>query len=109
MEWWAADLIKITLLDKIFLFLSDYALRTGFFNRFLVQTGLLRDGKSLSVCKGEYKIEGPANPHVIQCDISRTAKYIHLSVRGSKVALQEVKVTGTPVQGMGTCLFIARQ
>ena len=41
-------------------------------------------------------MEQPIWPHILQCNSTRTAKYIRLSVRGYKpLYLKEVKVTGT--------------
>ena len=55
----------------------------------------------MSDCTQQYAVEGPIHPHIVQCDIPKTAREIEVKLhptdtRGSmNLYLWEVKVTGT--------------
>ena len=94
-EWWSAKLDQTSNISKILVYVNDYGFSQGRFNQFSVDTGMSREDTEWRVCKGEYRMEKPYKPHVIECDSTTIAEFIRLSVRGSSVWLNEVKVTGT--------------
>ena len=96
-EWWSAKLDQTSVINKILVYASKYGFRNGKYNKFSVDTGMSRKGMDTEwrVCKGEYKMEEPHQPHVVECDSTTIAEFIRLSVRGSNLYLNEVKVTGT--------------
>ena len=98
--WWSAELTRTVIINEIHITTTKYAFESGKFNRFSVETGMTREDDGWTVCKGEYKMEGSYQPHVVECDTPTTAKYIRLSVRGgTNLYLTEVEVIGTPSLG----------
>ena len=96
-EWWSAQLSQRALIHKIYIYPHKNSLDRGYYNRFSVETN---DNGGWTVCKREHKMEYPYNPHILECETLRIAKYIRLSVRGGgALQLLEVKVFGTPYQG----------
>ena len=94
--WWTAELSKITRIESIVLYLSEYNLNRGNYNNFKIETSMTED--SWVVCKGPYDVKTPIHPHIITCDKPTVAKYIRLSrepKNPSFLVLHEVKVNET--------------
>ena len=100
-EWWSIGFPQPVILYQIYVYTNLYAFSKGSFNRFKVEAGLTRDDDRWTVCKGEYEMEEPFQPHIVECDTSKIARYIRLSIGGDRPSLylQEVKVIGTPYIG----------
>ena len=85
------------MIERILVYANTWAASVGYYKRFKVETRL-NTGESWRVCKDEYSMKEPYNPHEVQCDEKTIAKYVRLSVRGWKnLYLQEVQVIGTPL------------
>ena len=84
-------------IDKILVLPNKWAVDTDSYGHFKVETRTF-NSEPWSVCKGEYSMQGPYNPHEVVCDISTIARYIRLSeASGHGLYLTDVKVLGRPI------------
>ena len=103
LPWWKAELSKITRIENIILYLSDYNYNQGHYTGFKVETSITED--AWVVCKGPYDVQKPIRPHIITCNKPTIAKYVRLSREIDVVgylALREVNVNGV---SLGKSLF----
>ena len=93
-SWWSARMTAVATIDKLLVYAGEWAFTQGYFNRFQVETRM-RDDEEWTVCKGEHSMSRPIDPYVVVCDKPTTAKYVRVSVAGSKnLYLGEVQVFG---------------
>ena len=94
--WWSAEMTKVARIEQILAYVPSWEYKQGYYRHFKVETRLSKQD-AWKVCKGEYSMNEPYDPHEIQCDQDTVAKYIRLSVRGNvHLVLNEVRVIGTP-------------
>ena len=93
-QWWEGELTKRSMISRILVYTTKYALDKGKFQRFKVETRMSRWTK-WNVCKGEHSMQA-YDPHVVICDQPTNAKYLRLSIAGgSNLYLTEVQVEET--------------
>ena len=86
---------KVARIEKILVYISLYPARNIPSSMVKVETRLSKQD-AWKVCKGEYSINEPYDPHEIRCDEDTVAKYIRIYVRGNVyLVLREVRVIGT--------------
>ena len=82
---------EITDVEKILLYLQQYALRKGYYSKLKVETSV--DNSQWVVCKGEFAAE--ISPYEVKCDQETFAKFVRISTgRYNGLRLREVKVIG---------------
>ena len=95
--WWSAEMTKVAKIEKILVYPNEQHFNAGNFRNFTVETRLNKQD-AWKVCKGEYSMKEPYNPHGVECDQDTVAKYIRLSCKVSLI-LREVSVLGKPMEG----------
>ena len=91
-SWWSAKMTKEATIDRILVYAHIWAHGQGYYNKFKVETRMTDTGP-WTVCKGEYSMGDPIDPHYVICDQQTTAQYIKVSIGGNKhLYLREVQV-----------------
>ena len=98
-SWWSARMTAVATINKILVYAQEWPFTEGFYNRFKVETRM-REDEPWTVCKGEYSMSRPIDPHEVLCDQPTTAGYVRVSVAGNKfLYLREVQVFGKSLVG----------
>ena len=92
--WWSVEFTEHSVIDRVFLHIGTHAHSGKEFRRFKVETRMKEDEK-WSICKKEYSVEPPLDPHVVYCERPMEAKYMNLSNKNEKqiIRLHLLEVT----------------
>ena len=97
--WWSVELTEPSMIYRILVHISPHAHQEGEFKRFKVETRM-RETDDWSICKGEYSVAPPLDPHEVRCDDTTTAKYLKLSAENEN-EMTQLRLKEVAVQRLG--------